>query len=351
VTPLATHVSAFLHERLPRERAASHHTCESYATALQLLFEFAARRLNKLPCELYLEELDAPLILDFLQHLESERANSPSTRNTRLSAIKSFMRFVQYRLPAAMEQILQIMAIPKKRTETRLVKHLSVDEMQAILDAPDPTTRDGIRDRAMLHVAYSAGLRVAELVGLRVDDISLGSVVSVRIRGKGRKERTLPLWKETASALRAWLAVRSDAKAPELFLNAKGEAMTRWGFDYLLKKHGNTAAQRYPSLLEKRVSPHVVRHTCAIVILQATHDIRKVALWLGHASVQTTEMYTRVDSKTKLEALNAVTPPYLRKGRFRPPDKLIAMLRDPTLCGARQHAKAASTRSVTVLST
>ncbi len=351
MTPLATHVSAFLHERLPREQAASHNTCESYATALQLLFEFAARRLNKLPCELYLEELEAPLILDFLLYLESERANSPSTRNVRLAAIKSFMSFVQYRVPSAMQQILQILAIPKKRTETRLVKHLSVDEMQAILDAPDPATRDGIRDRAMFHVAYAAGLRVSELVGLRVDDVTLGSVVSIRIRGKGRKERVLPLWKETASALRAWLAIRDDAKAPELFLNTKGEAISRWGFDYVLKKHVRTAAKHHPSLLEKRVSPHVLRHTCAIVTLQATRDIRKVALWLGHASTQTTEMYTRVDPKTKLEALNAVTPPHLRKGRFRPPDKLIAMLRDPTLCGVRQHAEADTVGPTTGVST
>ncbi len=336
MTPLATHVSAFLHERLPREQAASQNTCDSYATALQLLFEFTANRLHKLPCQIYLEELGASLILDFLQHIESERANSPSTRNIRLSAIKAFMRFVQYRVPSAMEQILQILAIPKKRTETRLVKHLSVDEMQAILDAPDPATRYGVRDRAMLHVAYAAGLRVSELVGLRVDDVTLGSVVSILIHGKGRKERSLPLWKETATALRAWLAIRGSAKAPELFLNSKGEAMTRWGFDYVLKKHVRTAAdQRHPSLLQKPVSPHVLRHTCAIVILQATHDIRKVALWLGHASVQTTEMYTRVDPKTKLEALNAVTPPHLSRGRFRPPDKLIAMLRAPTLCGVR----------------
>jgi site-specific recombinase XerD len=325
VTPIATHVSAYFHERLPLERAASHNTCESYATALQLLFEFAARRLKKLPYQLDLEDLGAPLILDFLQFLESERANSPSTRNIRLAAIKSFIRFVQYRVPSAMEQILQILAIPKKRTESRLVKHLCVDEMQAILDAPDPATRDGIRDRAMLHVDYAAGLRVSELVGIHVDDVRLGSVVSVRIRGKGRKERTLPLWKQTASAVRAWLAIRGEAKSPELFLNSKGEAMSRWGFDYVVKKHVRTAAQRHPSLLQKPVSPHVLRHTCAVVVLQATHDIRKVALWLGHASVQTTEMYTRVDPKTKLEALDAVTPPQLRRGRFRPPDKLICL--------------------------
>jgi site-specific recombinase XerD len=261
------------------------------------------------------------------------------------------MRFVQYRVPSALEQILQILAIPRKRNETRLVKHLSVDEMQAILDAPDPTTRDGIRDRAMLHVAYAAGLRVSELVGLLVEDVTLGSLLSIRVRGKGRKERVLPLWKETAMALRAWLTIRGDARVPELFLNARGEHMSRWGFDYVLKKHVRTAAQRHPSLPQKTVSPHVLRHTCAIVILQATHDLRKVALWLGHASVQTTEMYTRVDPKTKLEALDAVTPPHLRRGHFRPPDKLIAMLRTSTLCGVRQYAKGANMRLTTRVST
>ena len=168
------------------------------------------------------------------------------------------------------------------------------------------------------------------------------------LRGRavaGRLEAcTLPLWKETASALRAWLAIRGPAKAPELFLNSKGEAMTRWGFGYILKKHVRTAAQHQPSLLQKPVSPHVLRHTCALVILQATHDLRKVALWLGHASVQTTEMYTRVDPQTKLEALEAVTPPHLRRGRFRPPDKPIALLRAPRLCGVRKEAKGARKR-------
>lgn len=332
MTPLATYVSAFLQERLPKEKAASHNTCVSYATALQLLFEFAAPRLLKEPYQIYLEEFDAQLILDFLQHLETERGVSPSTRNIRLSAIKSFMGFVQYRVPSAMEQILQILAIPKKRTETRLVEHLSVDEIQAILDAPDPTTYYGIRDRAMLQVAYAGGLRVSELVGLCVDDVTLGSVVTIRILGKGRKERGLPLWKETASALRAWLAIRGEAKTPELFLNSKGKVMTRWGFNYVLQKHAKTAAKGHTSLLSKNISPHVLRHTCAIVILQATNDIRKVALWLGHASIQTTEMYTRIDPKTKLEALNAVTPPRLRRGSFSPPDKLIAMLKAPMLC-------------------
>jgi len=338
---IAPHITDFLRQRLPLERAASPNTCDSYAFAFQLLFEFAEARLKKPPCELFLEDIDAPLVLSFLQHLETERGNGPSTRNARLAAIKSFMRFVQYRVPSALEQIQQILAIPQKKTETRLVNHLDVDQMQAILNAPEPTTWDGMRDRAMLHVAYCAALRASELIGIREDDvISVSSGLSIRIRGKGRKERVLPLWKETASALRAWLAIRGDARVPELFLNANREPLTRWGFDYILKKHAKTAAKQCSSLLNKTVSPHVIRHTCAMVILQSTHDVRKVSLWLGHASVQTSEIYTRADPKVKLEALDAVTPPHLRKGRFRPPDKLIAMLKARSLCGARTRVQA-----------
>ncbi len=338
MTPIASHIRTFLCERLPLDRGASQNTCDSYAITFQLLFEFAAGRLNKQPCELYVEDIDEPLVLSFLEHLETERHNRPSTRNARLAAIKSFMRFLQYRLASALEQIQRVLAIPQKKTESRLVNHLSIDEMQAVLDAPDPTTRDGIRDRAMLHVTYNAGLRVSELVGLRMDDImNTGSHLSLRIRGKGRKERVLPLWKETAVALRAWLTVRGEPQVPEVFLSARDGHMSRWGFTYILEKHVKVAAQRSPSLHQKSVSPHVLRHTCAMVILQATHDVRKVSLWLGHASVQTSEIYTRADPKTKLEALDAVTPPSLRKGRFRPPDKLIALLTARPLCGRNVH--------------
>jgi integrase/recombinase XerD len=338
MTPIAPHITAFLCERLPVERGASPNTCDSYTIAFQLLFEFAAAQLNRQPSKLHLEDIDAPLVLDFLRHLETERSNSPSTRNTRLTAIKSFMRFVQYRVPSALEQIQQVLAIPLKRTETRLVTHLNIDEMQAVLDAPDPTTPNAIRDRAMLHVAYNAGLRVSELVGLRVNDIlSMGSGLSILIHGKGRKERVLPLWKETATTLRAWLAVRGEANVPEVFLSARRQPMTRWGFDYILKKHVDAAAEKCPSLRKKSVSPHVLRHTCAMLILQATHDVRKVSLWLGHANVQTSEIYTQADPKVKLEALEAVTPPHLRKGRFRPPDKLMALLKTRPLCGGNIH--------------
>lgn len=330
ITPL---IEGFLRERLPVERNASTNTCETYSYAFQLLFHFASQRLGVQPSELKLEQIDAQLILAFLESLETERGNSPSTRNNRLAAIKSFMRYVQYKVPSALEQIRSILAIPVKKAESRLINYLSTSEMQAILDAPEPSTRDGIRDRAMFHLAFATGLRVSELVGLRLDDLALQPTPSIRILGKGRKERQLPLWKETTTAIRAWLAVRGNASVPELFLNARGQALSRSGFEYILNKHVIIATTQSPSLKEKRVSPHVLRHTCAMNTLQATKDLRKVSLWLGHASMQTTEIYLRADPTEKLEAVESMLPPQLRRGCFRPPDKLINWLRGARLCG------------------
>jgi integrase/recombinase XerD len=212
-----------------------------------------------------------------------------------------------------------------KKTDQALVGYLIRDELQALLDAPDPSTVSGIRDRAMLHLAFAAGMRVSELIGLRLDQIDR-SLSTVHIIGKGRRERVLPLWKETATAVKAWLKVRPASNAPELFLNARGYGMTRSGFEYVLAKHVATASRAAPSIAGKSVSPHVLRHTCAMHTLQATRDVRKVSLWLGHASLQSTEVYLRADPTEKLEALAAMASPMLKPGRFRAPDKLMAML-------------------------
>lgn len=326
MTHIAAHMEAFLREHLARHRGASQHTCDSYAYGFQSLFAFAAHKLKAAPSALMLEQFDATLICGFLEHLETTRRNSAQTRNIRLAAIRSFFRFLQHREPAALEQIRRILAIPFKKTDTRLIGHLNREEMQALLDAPDPTTREGIRDRAMLHLAVCAGLRVSELTGLCTAEVAPQSI-SIRVRGKGRRERALPLWKTTASALRAWLSVRGTVAAPELFVNARGEPFSRWGVAYVLRRHADTASQRCPSLSGKQISPHVLRHTCAMMVLQATQDIRKVSLWLGHSNLATTEIYVRADPSEKLEAIEAVVPPHLRKGKFRPPDKLIAFLK------------------------
>jgi len=254
MTPIAPLIEAFLHETLSCHRGVSQHTCDSYAYSFRLLFLFAAERLKAAPSSLTLEQLDSGLISAFLEYLEDTRKNAPETRNVRLAAIKSFFHFLEYRQPAALEQIRRVLAIPFKKTDTRLVPYLLREGFQALLDAPDPTTRDGICDRAMLHLAVCAGLRASELTGLRIESVDLPSL-SIRILGKGRRERSLPLWKTTAAALRAWLAVRGTVATPEVFVNARGEPLSRWGFAYLLKQHVAAAAQKSPGLQKKRVSP------------------------------------------------------------------------------------------------
>lgn len=337
MTPLAPHLTAFFQERLPRERQVSVHTCDAYAYAFQLLLSFAARRLRTRPSNLSIEQLDAPLVLAFLDDLQTTRGNSSRTRNARLAAIKSFARYLEYRVPACVDQVRRLLAIPHKKTDEALVAYLTREEMQAVLDAPDPRRRKGVRDRAMLHLALAGGLRVSELVGLTLKDLQLRPQTVVHIKGKGRRERVLPLWKTTTTALRAWLNVRGDALCHELFINARGGPLSRDGFAYILSKNVAAATASVPSLKNKRVTPHVLRHTCAMQTLEATHDVRRVALWLGHAKLETTETYLRADPTAKLEAIDAVLPPDLRRGRFRAPDKLLTSLhpgrRSPPLSG------------------
>ncbi len=326
MTALAPYLSTFLLEHLPRERNASPHTSEAYAHSFKLVVCFAAARLNVKPCQVEVEQLDAPLILAFLQHIENERGNSARTRNARLAAINSFFRFLEYRLVSCLNQACQIHAIPMKKADEALVGYLTRDELLALLDAPDARTASGIRDRAMLHLAFAAGLRVSELVTLRTDQLDQQTAATIHVMGKGRRERVLPLWKETVTAIKKWLAVRNHNGDSELFLNAAGRAMTRSGFEYILTKHAVTAAGKQPSIGKKRVTPHVLRHTCAMHTLLATKDVRKVSLWLGHASLQSTEIYLRADPTAKLEALAVTAPPMLKPGRFQAPDKLLAML-------------------------
>ena len=329
MTPIAPLMTDFLREHLPLERGCSPHTCETYAHAFRLLFIFASKRLGIKPSQIYIEQIDATLILDFLAHIEEQRGNCAATRNGRLAAVKAFIRYVEFRVPSSLAQARQIHTIPSKRHDQALVRHLGLNEMRAILNAPNTTTRLGIRDRAMLHLCFAGGLRVSELVGLPLENLSLQRTPNLRVLGKGRRERCLPLWKEPAADIRAWLAVRGTVPAPELFVNAEGMAMTRAGFEYILDKHVCAAGKTCASLSGRSVSPHQLRHSCALAMLQATRDIRKVALWLGHADIRTTEIYLRIDPSEKLEAVEAVLPLGLRRGRFKAPDALIASLLAP----------------------
>jgi site-specific recombinase XerD len=326
MTKLAPLITGFLRDYMPRQRRYSRQSCETYAFSFKLLFDFAAKRLGTRPSRLTIEDLDAPMIVAFLAHIEQERGNGAATRNLRLAAIKTFMRYVEHQVPSALEQIGRVHAIPAKRHDQKLIRHLTMEEVRAILNAPDLATRSGVRDRAMMHLCFAGGLRVSELVGVLTENLSLQHGASVTIRGKGRKERCLPLWKDTARDLRAWLSVRGAVRTPELFVNAQGEPMTRASFEYVLDKHVGKAGETCASLRDRSVSPHQLRHSCAVIMLQATHDIRKVALWLGHADIRTTEVYLRMDPSEKLEAVEAVVPPELRRGRFKAPDVLIASL-------------------------
>ena len=332
MTSVAPLVAAYLREYMPGVRGYSPETCETYAHALRLLFLFAAERLRVRPSGLCLEQIDADLVVAFLSHMEGDRGACAATRNARLAAVKAFMRYVETRMPSALEQVRRIDEIPVKRRDLPLVHHLSMAEVRALLNAPNLATRAGIRDRAMLHLCFACGLRVSELVGLKIEDVSLGATPSIHVIGKGRRERLLPLWRETARDLRAWFAVRQTGRvqAPELFLNAAGGVMTRDGFEYVLTKHVRAAAATCPSLVGRKVTPHQLRHSCAMVMLEATHDVRKVAIWLGHATTRSTEAYLRADPTEKLEAMEAVLPPELRRGRFRATDALIASLLAPS---------------------
>ncbi|MGB4826198.1 MAG: tyrosine-type recombinase/integrase [Paracoccaceae bacterium] len=326
MTALASSLASFLREHLPRERNASPHTVASYAHAFSLLLRYAAERLDRRPTDLTIEDLDPDLILGFLSYVEQDRGNTARSRNARFAAIRSFFRYLEYKVPACLEQALRVRSLPMKKTDKALIDYLTRDEMNALLAAPDCTTLAGLRDRAMLHLTYAAGLRVSELLALQMDDFPDRSLSTVRVLGKGRRERVLPLWKETQTVLRAWIAVRHSAQVQEVFVNREGLPLSRDGFAHRLAVHVAVAARKRPTLMEKRVTPHVLRHSCAMHTMEATGDIRKVSLWLGHASLQSTEAYLRVDPAEKLAILAANAAPAVPKGRFRTPDKLLAML-------------------------
>lgn len=266
MTALAPNLGIFLNEHLPVECRASPHTCDTYAYAFQLLVCFLARRLGTQPSMLEIEQLEAPHILEFLKYIEIERHNSPKTRNARLAAIKAFFRFLEYRMVSCLEQSRSIHAIPMKKSDDKLINYLTNDEIQVLLDAPSTTSVSGLRDRAMLNPAFAAGLRVSELVGLQLQNIVLNPQPMIHVVGKGRRERHLPLWKETAAVLRTWLSVRGTSSSPEFFLNARGIGLSRSGFEYILAKHVKAVTANAPTLSKKA---HLT--TCAAAFLRHAH--------------------------------------------------------------------------------
>lgn len=325
-TPMAGLIESFFTQRLASQRRASPHTIASYRDTFRLLFQFAQKRLRKEPSALLLPEMDASLICDFLDHLEQDRHNGARSRNARLAAIHSFFRYVALREPGHSSLIQRVLAIPAKRYDRATVEFLSRGEIEALLAAPDLATATGRRDRNLLLVAIQTGLRVSELIALRCADIVLGAGAHVRCSGKGRKERATPLRREAVVALRAWLRDRNAAPEDPLFPNDCGQALSRDAVEHLVAKHVAAASAKSPSLRKKRVSPHVLRHTTAMELLESGVDRSVIALWLGHESVETTQIYLHASLSLKQKALSKTAPVGIRQNRYRPSDRLLAFL-------------------------
>ncbi len=326
MTLIAHTLEAFFCERLIAQRNSSPQTIAAYRDTLRLLLRFAQQQTGKPPYRLDFDDLDAQLIGAFLTHLETERGNNPRTRNARLGAIHSLYRFAALRHPEHAATIARVMAIPTKRYQRNVVAYLELDEIKALLAAPDRTTWLGRRDHALLLTAIKTGLRVSELTALRVADANLGRGAHVRVIGKGRKERIATLTTETVAILRAWLKERQGQPEEPLFPTRQGRPLTRHAVGKLVTKHATTAATSCTSLQRKRVTPHALRHTNAMLLRAKDVDIATIALWLGHESAQTTRIYEHADPKLKEQAIARTAPLGTKPGRYRPTDPTLAFL-------------------------
>lgn len=323
---LPAQLQSFFVDRLLHQRCASAHTIASYRDCFRLLLRYAAEQLSKAPSDLMVEDIDAPFVARFLAHLEMQRGNSVRTRNVRLAAIHSFFQHVALNEPAYALHCQRVLAIPNKRHERKPVAFLDENEMDALLKAPDVSTWMGRRDRTLLLVALQTGLRVSELIGLRCEDVVLGNGAHVRCHGKGRKHRTTPLREDAVSALAAWLQERDGEPIGPLFPSLRGGKLSRDAVERLVAKHAATAQDSCASLARKKVTPHTLRHSTAMDLLHHGVDRSVIALWLGHESVETTQMYLHADLRLKEKALSRTTPWDTKPGRYRPNDELLAFL-------------------------
>jgi site-specific recombinase XerD len=326
-TTLAPLLERFFTQRLMQQRQASPHTISSYRDTFRLLLRFAQEQLHTQPARLAFDQLDAPLIVKFLDHLEKHRGLSVRSRDLRLTAIHSFFRYAAFEAPTHAAQIQRVLAIPTKRFTRTLARFLTRPEVEALLAAPDQRTWLGRRDHAFLLVAVQTGLRLSEMTGLTREDITLDTGAHVRVIGKGRKERCTPLAKPTVAVLRAWLREPPRGDGRVLFPNARGTRLSPDGVHYLLVKHCRAAARLCPSLKDKRVTVHVLRHTMALDLLQAGVDRSVIALWLGHESVETTQIYLEATLAMKEKALAKATPRNGSPTRYRPGDQLLGFLK------------------------
>jgi site-specific recombinase XerD len=320
-------LQAFFTERLLKQLEASPHTVRAYRNTFRLLLRFAQRRLHRTPSRLLLADLDSAFLGEFLDHLEQDRGNCARSRNARLAAIHAFFRYVALAEPSRALQCQQILAIPSKRFARGIVEFLDDDEVAALLAAPDTTTWIGRRDRTLLLVAVQTGLRVSEIIAVRRQDVALGTGAHVRCLGKGRKFRCTPLrGDDTVKVLEAWLREQPPAPDTPVFPSFRGGRLSDDAVERLVAKHAAKAQRRCPSLAHKHVTPHVLRHSAAMDLLRRGVDRDTIALWLGHESVETTQIYLHADLRLKEKALARTTPSGLSPGRFRPDDALLAFL-------------------------
>ncbi|MEJ2419966.1 MAG: site-specific integrase [Exilibacterium sp.] len=324
-TNLAPLLERFFMQRLMQERRVSPHTISSYRDTFRLFLKFTQQRLHKPPSTLVFEEIDAPLIVAFLDHLEKQRGLSVRSRNLRLAAIHSFFRYIAFELPSHSSQIQRVLAIPCKRFTRTLVRFLTPEEVDALIAAPDQSTWFGQRDHAFILMAVQTGLRLSEITGVKREDLALEVGAHVRVIGKGRKERCTPLAKPTVAILKAWLHQPPKGDGCLLFPNINGQRLTVHGVKYMLNKHAAAAAKVCPSLAKKRVTVHLLRHTMALEMLQAGVDRAVIALWLGHESVETTQIYLEATLEMKEQALAKTTPQNgtTKSKRFCADDQLL----------------------------
>jgi integrase/recombinase XerD len=323
---IAPHLHAFFTTYLGQHKRASPQTVASCRDTFRLLLLFIKDTKRIEPAALELTELDVPTILAFLTHLEEHRGNTVRSRNIRLSAIRSFFRFVALRDPERVDLVTRILAIPVKRQEKKLIGYLTREEIEAVLAAPDRSQWVGRRDYALLLTMYNSGARVSEMTTLRYEQVAVGVSTFVHLHGKGRKDRAIPLWPQTGRVLQDWFRERGAAQGHMAFPNARGKPLSRHGVNYLIHQAVATAMTRCPSLQSKNVTPHVIRHTTAMHLLQAGIDIATIALWLGHESIETTHIYLEADLETKERALQKLAPVEDQGKRFTADDPLLAFL-------------------------
>jgi site-specific recombinase XerD len=326
-TNFAALLTRYFTQRLIQQRSASPHTIRSYRDTFHLLLLFAKTSLGREPSQLTIEQIDAPLISSFLDDLQNRRGIGARSRNLRLTAIRSFFRFAAFEAPAQSESIQRVLAIPCKHCVHQQIHYLTRPEVDALLAVPDQTTWSGRRDHAWLLLAVQTGLRVSELTSLTQRNVQCGVGAHVHVLGKGRKERCTPLTKQTAAVLQAWLKEPGRGDGQIVFPNRQGKKMSNDGVQYLLAQHTRVAREHCPSLMNKKVSPHVLRHTAAMELLQAGVDTAVIALWLGHESVETTHVYLEADLAMKEKMLARTTAHDGNPGVYKPPDALLAFLK------------------------